>query len=65
LGSGTIRRSRPALPTRLTPSKITKQGLDILRNLKSLKVIGSDVHYELAWPTAEFWARYEKGEFKK
>ncbi len=33
--------------------------------MKSLKTIGNDVHYELAWPPAEFWARYEKGEFKK
>ncbi len=50
---------------RVKPRNISKQGLDILRNMKSLKIIGSDVHHEFAWPAAEFWARYEKGEFKK
>ncbi len=50
---------------RVTPKNINKQGLDILRGMKSLKTIGSDIHYPLAWPPAEFWARYEKGEFKK
>ena len=50
---------------RVTPNRITKRGLDILRNMKSLKTIGSDVHHQLAWPPAEFWARYVKGEFKK
>ena len=48
---------------RLTPKNITNKGLDILRNMKSLKTIGTD--WNRAWPAAEFWARYEKGEFKK
>jgi hypothetical protein len=48
---------------RLTPKNIT-QGLDILRDMKSLKTIGI-YHINDFWPTAEFWARYDKGEFKK
>ncbi len=46
----------------LTPNDISDRGLDILRNMKSLKTIGTP------WgllPATEFWARYEKGEFKK
>ena len=46
----------------LTPKNITS-GLDIIRNMKSLKVIGLD-HYS-GRPAAEFWDRYDKGEFKK
>ncbi len=48
---------------RLTPKNITKKGLDILRNMKSLKTIG--IEWNRAWPAAEFWARYDKGEFTK
>jgi eukaryotic-like serine/threonine-protein kinase len=47
----------------LTPKNITKKGLDILRHMKSLKTIGTD--WTHVWPAAEFWARYDKGEFKK
>lgn len=39
------------------------QGLDILRNVKSLKTIGID--YNQAWPAAELWERLDKGEFKE
>ena len=45
---------------RLTPKNITK-GLSILRDMESLKTIGTD--YDRAWPAAEFWKRYDKGEF--
>jgi hypothetical protein len=45
----------------LTPKKIPK-GLDILRDMKSLKTIG--IAGKQAWPAAEFWQRYDKGEFK-
>jgi hypothetical protein len=45
----------------LTPKNITK-GLDILRDMKSLKTIGIG---NQAWPAAEFWERYDKGEFKE
>jgi len=46
----------------LNPKNIT-QGLDILRDMKTLIAIG--LSYLQAWPAAEFWTRYEKGEFKK
>ena len=45
----------------LTPKNITK-GLDILRGMKSLKTIG--IAWKQFWPAAEFWERYDKGEFK-
>ena len=31
--------------------------------MKSLKTIG--IHWEQSWPAAEFWERYDKGEFKE
>ena len=51
----------PLEEIRLTPKNIT-QSLDILREMKSLKTIGID--WDQAWPAAEFWERYDKGEFK-
>jgi len=45
---------------RLTPKNITP-GLDILRTMKSLKTIGID--WRQSWSAAEFWERYDKGEF--
>jgi hypothetical protein len=45
-----------------TPKRISK-GLDILRGMKRLKTIGIGTG-DQAWPTAEFWQRYDKGEFK-
>ena len=50
----------PLEDIRLTPKNITK-GLDILRAMKSLKTIG--ITLEQSWPAAEFWERYDKGEF--
>ncbi|MCE9525213.1 MAG: protein kinase [Planctomycetales bacterium] len=47
---------------RLTPQNIT-QGIDVLRDIKSLEIIGIDS--DKAWPPAEFWERYDKGEFKE
>jgi hypothetical protein len=47
---------------RLTPKNITR-GLDILRDMKSLQTIG--IEWNQSWPAAEFWARYDRGEFKK
>ncbi len=47
---------------RLTPRDIT-QGLEILRDMKSLKTI-SIAPYQDRCPVAEFWARYDRGEFK-
>jgi hypothetical protein len=51
----------PLEEIRLTPKNITR-GLDILRDMKGLKTIGIDGNQ--AWPAAEFWERYGKGEFK-
>jgi hypothetical protein len=33
--------------------------------MKSLKTIGIGKEANEVWPSAEFWARYDKGEFKK
>ena len=46
---------------RLTPGKIT-HGLEILRQMKSLRTIKTVEGR--AWPAAEFWARYDDGEFR-
>jgi hypothetical protein len=43
-----------------TPKSITA-GLDVLRDMTSLKQIGID--YEDYTSPADFWARYDKGEF--
>jgi len=51
----------PLQEFRLTPQNFT-QGLDILREIKSLQTIGIDGNQ--AWPPAEFWERLDKGEFK-
>ena len=51
----------PLEDIRLTPKSIT-QGLDILRGMKSLKTIG--IEENQSWPAAEFWERYDRGEFK-
>jgi serine/threonine protein kinase/uncharacterized membrane protein len=45
----------------LSPKKITR-GLDILRDMKSLKIIG--IAWNQTWPPAEFWKRYDNGKFK-
>jgi formylglycine-generating enzyme required for sulfatase activity/serine/threonine protein kinase len=52
----------PLEEIRLTPKNITR-GLDILRHMKSLKTIG--ISWTQFWPAAEFWDRYDKGEFKE
>jgi serine/threonine protein kinase len=51
----------PLEEIRVTPKNITK-GLDILRGMKSLKTIG--ISHDQAWPAAEFWERYDRGEFR-
>jgi hypothetical protein len=58
----TALQDMPLEDIRLTPKNITK-GLDILRDMKSLKTIGVD--WNQSWPAPEFWERYDKGEFKK
>jgi hypothetical protein len=52
----------PLEEIRLTPKNVTK-GLDILRDMKGLKTIG--ISWDKSWPAAEFWERYDKGEFKE
>jgi serine/threonine protein kinase len=52
----------PLEDIRVTPKNITK-GLDILRDVKSLKTIG--IGSGQTWPVAEFWERYDKGQFKE
>jgi len=52
----------PLEDIRLTPKNILK-GQKGLRELKSLKTIG--LSHSQAWPAAEFWDRYNKGEFQK
>jgi hypothetical protein len=54
-------KGMPLEEIHLTPKSITK-GMDILRAMKSLKAIGIG---EQSWPAAEFWERYDKGEFKE
>jgi serine/threonine protein kinase len=51
----------PLEEIRLTPKNITK-GLDMLRDMKSLKTI--DTSLGQYWPAAAFWERYDRGEFK-
>ena len=53
-------RGMPLEEIRLTPKDITR-GLDILRDMKTLRTIG--LEWDQAWPAAEFWKRYDKGEF--
>jgi serine/threonine protein kinase/Leucine-rich repeat (LRR) protein len=47
----------------LTPRNIT-QGMDVLRQMKSLKTIGIHWQGNNKWPAAEFWKKYDAGEFK-
>ncbi len=49
---------------RLTPRNISKASLDMLRRMKSLKAIGTDWGDNHKWPAAEFWKKYDAGEFK-
>ena len=45
-----------------TPKNITK-GLDVIRQMKSLKTIGT--RWDDRFPPAEFWKKYDAGEFGK
>jgi hypothetical protein len=46
---------------RLTPKHFTT-GLENVRKMTSLKKIGTG--HNASWPAAEFWERYDAGEFK-
>jgi hypothetical protein len=45
-----------------TPKNITK-GLDAIRQMKSLKTIGISAESNGIFPPAEFWQKYDAGEF--
>jgi hypothetical protein len=47
---------------RITPKNITG-GLDVIRQMESLKTLGIDSNNQ--WPPDEFWKKYEAGEFGK
>jgi serine/threonine protein kinase/Leucine-rich repeat (LRR) protein len=49
---------------RFTPSNIRK-GMDVLRRMASLKAIGIGYQETSVWPTAEFWKKYDAGEFNQ
>jgi internalin A len=44
-----------------SPKNVTK-GLDVLRQMKSLKTIGESPVRN--WPADQFWKKYDAGEFK-
>jgi hypothetical protein len=46
----------------LTPTNITR-GLEILREMKSLKTVGTHQFLLDPWAAAEFWKRYDNGDF--
>ncbi|MCS6852984.1 MAG: tetratricopeptide repeat protein [Gemmataceae bacterium] len=48
---------------RFTPRNISR-GLEVVRNMSSLKVIGVSEAPGQIWPAAEFWKRYDAGEFR-
>ena len=47
-----------------TPKNITK-GLDVIRQMKSLKTIGISYQEKDQFQPAEFWKKYDAGEFNK
>jgi serine/threonine protein kinase len=49
---------------RFTPENITK-GLHVIRDMKSLRYIGLDTNRKNTFPAAEFWKKYDAGEFGK
>jgi serine/threonine protein kinase len=57
-------KDMPLVQICLTPRNFTAHELAILRDMKSLKLIGIDRRPDESWPSAEFWQRYDKGEFK-
>jgi len=47
-----------------TPKSVTK-GLDVIRQMKSLKTIGLRWEDKDKFPAAEFWKKYDAGEFNR
>jgi serine/threonine protein kinase len=50
---------------RLTPRSFSREQMDILRRMKSLRRIGIDWHENNIWPAEEFWRKYDAGELMK
>ncbi len=48
----------------ITPRSVTK-GLDVIRQMKSLKTIGIGSDVKNYFPPEEFWKKYDAGEFGK
>jgi hypothetical protein len=48
----------------LTPKNITK-GMDVLRQIESLNIIGIGSEAEKKWPASNFWKKYDNGDFNK
>jgi len=46
----------------ITPPNLSRESIEVLRRMKSLKVI--DVRERGPFPRAEFWKKYDAGEFK-
>jgi hypothetical protein len=46
------------------PKNITK-GIDLVRQMKSLKTVTVNYRREDVFPAAEFWKKYDAGEFGK
>jgi hypothetical protein len=49
---------------RFTPKSITK-GIDLIRQMKSLQTIAVGCEAKDEFPPAEFWRKYDAGEFGK
>jgi hypothetical protein len=47
----------------LTPKNVVK-GMDVLRQMKSLKTIYVGRDAKDAFPASEFWQKYDAGDFK-
>jgi hypothetical protein len=48
----------------LTPKHV-KKGMEVLRQMKSLKTIGIGWGAEARWSANDFWKKYDSGEFNK
>lgn len=56
-------RGMPLTEVTVTPKNISK-GMDVLREMKSLKTIGIGGDAKKKFAVEEFWKRYDTGEFK-
>jgi len=48
----------------LPPPRNVKKGMEMLRRMKSLHTISTSWEAHLNWPAAEFWKKYDAGQFK-